>query len=54
MIIKRGKVNILHIIDGDEDLDEKKLKKALKLQKEVAKNIDEDGNKIESSKELVN
>jgi len=51
MIIKRGQVKILHILDDDEELDDKETKKALKKAKQDAKNINKDGNKIKLNKE---
>lgn len=60
MFIKRGDDNsaetkIMNIIDGDEDAcDDKKSKKMLDDAIEDIKNIDKDGNKTESKKEMSN
>ncbi len=47
MFIKRSKAEILQIVSGDEETDQK-AKKAL----EESKKLTADGNKLESSKKL--
>jgi hypothetical protein len=54
MIIKRGKVEILDIIDAEEGSEENPLKEGSEAERQVIKNTNKDGNKIESSKDLVN
>jgi len=54
MLIKRGKIKIINIIENDEEFDDKKTKKVLKKAKQDAKNIKEAGNNKELNKESGN
>jgi len=43
--IKYSQGEITHIVEGKDELDDEKAKRALKEAKQASKNIDKDGNK---------